>query len=391
MNHPWYTASSDASQPDPATELGAIIAAIEDLIMVFDRQGRCLKIAPTNEKLLVKGAAEQIGKSVYENLPTDQADLHFQAIQQTLATQQTSSFEYRVTINEQETWFSAKVSPLSIDTVVMVSRDVTSLKQAEAELRSFLAAMPDVTLVFNDEGRVLKVLAPKNKDLFVAPPHDLVRKTLHESLPVDVADLQLRYTRQCLETQQVISNIEYSLMLNGKEAWFSATVAPLSEHTVIWVARDVSDRKRSESEREQAQIALQQSEQRNRAILDAVPDLMFRLSHDGIYLGYVKPNLLKDLLPPSFNPVGRHVSEYIPSEHAERHMHAAQQVLATGQIQIYEQEVMIGDRLQYEEVRVVASGADEALFMIRDISDRKQAEAALQDSLNQLAAANQEI
>jgi light-regulated signal transduction histidine kinase (bacteriophytochrome) len=43
---------------------------------------------------------------------------------------------------------------------------------------------------------------------------------------------------------------------------------------------------------------------------------------------------------------------------------------------------LIEGKLQYEEVRVVTSGEEEVLFIVRDISDRKQAEIALQQQIS---------
>ena len=47
--------------------------------------------------------------------------------------------------------------------------------------------------------------------------------------------------------------------------------------------------------------------------------------------------------------------------------------------------------LQYEEVRVVVSGPNEALFMIRNISDRKRAVEALRQKNEELIAALQQL
>jgi PAS domain S-box-containing protein len=372
MSQPWYSLIAD-TEPEFEAKLGAVIAAMEDLLIIFDRDGRCLKIASAKPELLYIDANEQIGRTVYENIPFDQADLHFQAIQRTLATQETTIFEHCLVIDGRETWFFAKMAPLSADTVVMLSRDVTVLKQAEAELRSFFAAIPDVTLVYNNEGRCLKVLAPATPELFVAPPDVLVGKTLHEVLPLDLADLEMGYIRQCLATQRMITNIEYSLRLHGNDRWFTATVSPISANTVIWTARDITDRR-------QAEAALQQSEQRNRAILEAIPDLMFRVNQEGYYLGYLRANTLTNMVLEEVDPTGLHLSDTIPPEVAQRHMNAIHRALATRQLQSYEQEILIDGQLQYEEVRVIASGFDEVLFMIRNISDRKQAAAALQQS-----------
>lgn len=125
---------------------------------------------------------------------------------------------------------------------------------------------------------------------------------------------------------------------------------------------------------------LQTGEARLRAILQGIPDLMFRVRADGIYLGYVKTTEVIDLLPEDYDPVGKSIVEMLPPEISTRHLQAIAAALATQELQVYEQVNTIGDRSQHEEVRVIASGPNEALFMIRDITDRKQAEWALQEA-----------
>jgi PAS domain S-box-containing protein len=131
---------------------------------------------------------------------------------------------------------------------------------------------------------------------------------------------------------------------------------------------------------DRAQQQLEEDAARVKAILTAIPDLMFRVGADGTYLGYVKARDVIDLLPQDFDPVGQHISTLLPPEVAARHICHIQQALDTGMTQIYEQENVIHGQVQYEEVRVVASGSAEVLFIVRDISDRKRAELAQQEA-----------
>ena len=142
---------------------------------------------------------------------------------------------------------------------------------------------------------------------------------------------------------------------------------------MLGIHTDIHDRKCAEA-------ALQKSEAQSRAILAAIPDLMLRVSADGIYREFVTPHREFELWKEATERIGRSLSEVLPAEVADRHLHALQQVLQTGEPHIYEQCLQRGDRQQDEEVRVVQSGEDEVLFMMRDISDRKQAEAALVES-----------
>ena len=175
---------------------------------------------------------------------------------------------------------------------------------------------------------------------------------------------------------------------DGSVIWISETCWTVHDPNGMFyyegIVKDISDRKRAEE-------ALCQSEAQNRAIISAIPDLMFRVSSKGIYLGYVSTCEFVDLLPPDFQPMGKHVSEFLPPEVQERHLKYLELALVSGKNQIYEQQNWIDGRLQFEEVRVVVSGEDEVLFMVRDISDRKQAEAALRQKNEELTNALQQL
>ena len=127
---------------------------------------------------------------------------------------------------------------------------------------------------------------------------------------------------------------------------------------------------------------LRKSEARNQAIVAAIPDLMFRVSGEGICLDYVTSGETLDLVPPNVNRIGKHISEILPPDICQRHLQHIQQALATGQTQIYEQQNWIDGKLQYEEVRVAVSGEEEVLFIVRNTTERKQAELALEQQLH---------
>jgi PAS domain S-box-containing protein len=119
-------------------EMRALLAAMTDVILVLDADGRYLKIAPTNPALLYRPLSEMIGKTLREVFPPEQADTFTAHIHQALATQQPISFEYRLLINEQEVWFDATVSPMSEQSVIWVARDISQRKQAQQSLQKRL-------------------------------------------------------------------------------------------------------------------------------------------------------------------------------------------------------------------------------------------------------------
>ncbi len=120
-----------------------------------------------------------------------------------------------------------------------------ALQASEAELRALFAAMNDVIFVIDLEGRYLKI-APTNPELLYKPPTELIGKTLHEIMPLELADFFLSQIQLTVNTQQTHS-LEYSLPIDNRELWFVANISPMQENTVIWIARDITQRKQAEN------------------------------------------------------------------------------------------------------------------------------------------------
>jgi diguanylate cyclase (GGDEF)-like protein/PAS domain S-box-containing protein len=116
-------------------ELRALFAAMTDVIFVIDREGRYLKIAPTNPSLLYKPADELIGKTLHETFTESQADYFLWGVREALAKRDAVRLEYILNVNDRDVFFTAIISPMMEDSVVFVARDITERKLAEKALR----------------------------------------------------------------------------------------------------------------------------------------------------------------------------------------------------------------------------------------------------------------
>lgn len=116
-------------------KMRALFAAMTDVILVLDADGKYLEIAPTNPNLLYRPVPEMLGRRLHEVFPPAEADFFLSEVRQALRTGQPVPVEYRLTIAGREVWFAATVSPLRPGTVLWVARDITARKHAETLLR----------------------------------------------------------------------------------------------------------------------------------------------------------------------------------------------------------------------------------------------------------------
>jgi diguanylate cyclase (GGDEF)-like protein/PAS domain S-box-containing protein len=122
--------------------------------------------------------------------------------------------------------------------------------------------------------------------------------------------------------------------------------------------------------RKQAELALRANEARYRAIIDAMPDIIFCLSRDGRYLE-VHANDEHPLPIPAEQFVGQTIDTMKTPEQARQMRQTLERLFTTGEPQRLEYEHIVGGHLRYFEARCAVGGPDEAIALVRDITEQK--------------------
>jgi PAS domain S-box-containing protein len=140
---------------------------------------------------------------------------------------------------------------------------------------------------------------------------------------------------------------------------------------------------------EQNLSKVQQEQNLNRAILEAIPDLMFRYNESGVFLDFIPAKNYRLLVPPELF-LGKHVSEVLSPELSQVTMLHIQRALQTGELQIYEYQLVDPEgMLRFFEARLQQVNKAEVLAIVRDITDRKHAETELKAAKEVAEVANQ--
>ncbi len=207
---------------------------------------------------------------------------------------------------------------------------------------------------------------------------DLVGKTDFDLHPPELAEKYRRDEKSVMDSGQVWELIEERTLLDGESIVVQSIKTPIYDgtgkingtQTSFW---DITERKRAEE-------ALRESEARAQAMLHAIPDLMFRMNRQGVFLDYKAD--ISDLYAQAEPTIlGKRNRDLTPPEFADLIDRQIVATLETGALQTFEYQLPMPDRgLRSYEARMVVSGPDEVTAIVRDVTERQRTEEALRES-----------
>jgi len=154
----------------------------------------------------------------------------------------------------------------------------------------------------------------------------------------------------------------------GRKYWLEIDCRPFhaadgSLLGFIAVEAEITSRKEMEAQ-------LRESEARLRAFVEALPDMVFRLSESGVFLDVHAPR--EDvLLMPKDHFIGRRASDVLPVELSSVLLETIERARMLHAPQTYEYQVEIRGRSRDFEARVVLGLGSDMLVIVRDVSERK--------------------
>ena len=143
------------------------------------------------------------------------------------------------------------------------------------------------------------------------------------------------------------------------------------------------DHAHTRAELQSRETALHASEERSRAILNAIPDLMFLLDRKGTYLDYhaSDPKLL--YRPPS-ELIGKTIAEVLPPDLAADIFRCFEKIDSSENPVLLEFEMAVEYGVRVFEASMVRCNGDKILTIVRDITQRKESEQSLKKALDEV-------
>lgn len=143
-------------------------------------------------------------------------------------------------------------------------------------------------------------------------------------------------------------------------------------------------------ERHLSEQALAEINVRNQAILRAIPDMMFILDRNGVYLDYYARDV-GTLLHSPHDFLGKSVREVLPPELAEKVYEVIDKVRKNDPPQVLEYSLRMGNEDRYYEARLVSADGPNILTIVRDITETRQAAEAIRKSEERLSESTRMI
>ncbi|MBX9579974.1 MAG: PAS domain S-box protein [Gemmataceae bacterium] len=273
--------------------------------------------------------------------------------------------------------------------VLGVSRDITDRK-AEEEDRARLAAIvesSDDAIVSKTLDGVIRSWNAGAERVFGYAPAEAVGRPITLVIPPDRLDEERGIIDRLRRGERIDHFETVRVAKGGRRVDVSISVAPVRDAAgrvvgASKVARDITDRKRTEDD-------LRQSEGRFRAVVEAALDCIVAINRQGRVVEF-NPAAERTFGYTRAEVLGRDLADLvIPASHRAAHAAGLARFLTTGEARILNRR-LVGlpavrkDGTEFPaELAVVPMGpADDPVFVafIRDITDQKRAEDGLRRS-----------
>jgi len=242
------------------------------------------------------------------------------------------------------------------------------LKESEEKLTTVVENVNDVIFQISPSG-IIKYVSPRVEDVYGYKPEELIGKHLKKTTPVRDVPNALDALKGALSGMTIKNLVINQKNSEGKITPMEINITPIKKRGRIVAVQGVM---RDIKEQRQAEEALRESAAKNRSLLVAIPDLIFRLNKKGIFLELIPAKEFSLWKPPS-GFLGKNIHEVFSEDIAKKFTRCVKQAYKTGETQILQYQLMFNGKTYHHEARIVAFGG-EVLAVVRDLTKQREAE-----------------
>ncbi|MEM7737080.1 MAG: PAS domain-containing protein [Deinococcota bacterium] len=359
----------------------ALYEAIPDGITRLNREGVYLDIKPIQGEGSHKPISELLGHTFEENLPPENALIARRYLDRLFQTGQMQRFEAHIEVNGQMRYRETRLVKLNDQEAFALLRDITQQEQIaqhlnneRAHLLALYEAIPDAIIRVSREGQYLSHKPAMYFEPYMSPDATL-GQYVHDNTPSDVSKRAYQYLQRLFDTGEM-QEFENTLLISGEVRHRENRLVKLNDDEAIVIVRDITSRKRTEE-------ALKTEKEQVLAFYEAIPDGIVRLNRAGIYLD-IKPIQAQGTYKPLADLLRHSFDDNLPADIALIAKRHTERLFQTGESQLFAAYMEVAGQLRYRETRMVKLNDNEAIAIVRDLTEQRQAEQALEESKQRL-------
>ena len=247
-----------------------------------------------------------------------------------------------------------------------------AFRERDLQLRSMIDNMYDMVTQTDARGIILYA-SPSNEANLGYKPEDLQGRSVFEFVHSDDLNRIITAWQTAIDTASAGKQEFRFRQSDGHYSWVEAVGKTLTDDEgnvtgAIFISRDIAERKLIEEKLRQVALELQ-------AVFHAIPDLFIRFSADGTYQELLagRPS---DLYLTVDDVLGKRVQD-VSKWLGRQFLQAIDQVLRTQSLEVVEYPLPLEGETRFFEARFLPLIEDQVIVVVRNITERKQAEERL--------------
>lgn len=360
----------------------ALLEAIPDTILMLNFKGDFMDHYPALSGNFPWVKADVIGCNIKDIFPVEITGFFTGAIDQIRKTKKPQHFEFRLE-NGNISYYEARLVPMNDHRVLTLIRDVTetlrnrrALKDEKSRLQNYMDSAASLFVVIKPDYRI-SLVNQKVCEVLGYTKEELLDKNWLSFLgnPSERKTLQILFDRAMKGKSKLSEYFERPIGTRTEKnrliRWRNAILKDANGQVtgLICSGVDLTEQKAAEAE-------LLESESRNRAILQAIPDVILLHDRGGKVLSIQASDSNQALFRPE-KMEGRIVSELFPKETALQMEHKIRKCLEEQVVVRLEFSVDTKKERKYIEIRYVPLNNQQVMGVARDITQAKSIQQIL--------------
>lgn len=305
-----------ATQEEKMNFYKAIIDTTDDLISIFDQEGKSLFFSKAYEKLLGKPVATEVGKH-FSSFLEKRDKTKFQKACKNLDEETRVPIKHKVVL-DGEVHVNLKSDIKKNDSLYIVTSSVISEKDinlkkivgSENLWKSLSDSIPDFVTITDQEGVIIYV----NHYSLTLTEKDVIGKKFTDFFYPDEREEEWKVFKEVLNSKKVIQNEKLVHYPDKTSRWFHSSIGPLiiddELKGAIIISKDINEQKTREH-------TILESEERFRQLVESANDIIYRTDYSGNFV-YINPEASKIFGYSIEELKNLHYSVLIREEYVER-------------------------------------------------------------------------